>query len=269
MQILRSCRCNLRSPSTDYPRSVDQTTVCGLCPWIKTSFTQPLTRTTVDQHGPSLDPRSVGLTVDRRFRFSVSRSRLDRFPIFSSAESIGLGIKVERRTDFHPQTIGQAERAIQTLEDMLRACVIDFKGEIALIGPELIYQAIEKVRLIRERLGMAQSRQKSYANIAYELDLPIEFALVHPVFHVSMLKKCIGVPVSIILLEGSRVDVSLSYEEVSVKIIDRQVKRLRNKEIASVNVLWRNHLVEGATWEIEADIKSQYPHLFPYTPIQA
>ncbi|WMV38011.1 hypothetical protein MTR67_031396 [Solanum verrucosum] len=71
------------------PRSVDQTTVRGLCPWIKTSFTQPLTRTMVDQHGPSFDPRFVGVTVDRRFRFSASRSRLDRFPIFSSAESVG------------------------------------------------------------------------------------------------------------------------------------------------------------------------------------
>ena len=29
---------------------------------------------------------------------------------------------------FHPQTDGQAERTIQTLEDMLRACVIDFNG---------------------------------------------------------------------------------------------------------------------------------------------
>uniref|UniRef100_M1DYG4 Uncharacterized protein n=1 Tax=Solanum tuberosum TaxID=4113 RepID=M1DYG4_SOLTU len=45
------------------PRSVDQTTVRGLCPWIETSFTQSLTQTTVDQHGPSIDPRSVGLTV--------------------------------------------------------------------------------------------------------------------------------------------------------------------------------------------------------------
>ncbi|WMV45450.1 hypothetical protein MTR67_038835 [Solanum verrucosum] len=42
------------------PRSVDQTTVRGLCPWIKTSLTQPLTQTTVDQHGPSFDPRSIG-----------------------------------------------------------------------------------------------------------------------------------------------------------------------------------------------------------------
>ncbi|WMV49511.1 hypothetical protein MTR67_042896 [Solanum verrucosum] len=52
------------------PRSVDQTTVRGLCPWIKTSFTQPLTRTTVDQHGPSFDPWSVGLTVDQRLAAS-------------------------------------------------------------------------------------------------------------------------------------------------------------------------------------------------------
>ena len=31
-------------------------------------------------------------------------------------------------TTFHPQTDGLSERTIQTLEDMLRACVIDFKG---------------------------------------------------------------------------------------------------------------------------------------------
>ena len=38
-----------------------------------------------------------------------------------------LGTQVKLRTAFHPQTDGQAERIIQTLEDMLRACVIDFK----------------------------------------------------------------------------------------------------------------------------------------------
>jgi len=110
---------------------------------------------------------------------------------------------------------------------------------------------------------------KHVGKVAYELDLPSESALVHPVFHVSMLKKFIGDPVSIIPLEGLGVDESLSYEDISVEILDQLVKRLRNKEVASVKVLWRNHLVEGATWEAEADMKSCYPHIFPSTPIQA
>ena len=37
---------------------------------------------------------------------------------------------------------------------------------------------------------------------------------------------------------------------------------LWNKEGDSVKVLWENHLVEGATWETEADMKSHYPHLY-------
>ncbi|WMV09889.1 hypothetical protein MTR67_003274 [Solanum verrucosum] len=85
---------------------------------------------------------------------------------------------------------------------------------------------------------------KRIGKVACELDLPNELALVHPVFNVSMLKKFIGDPVSIIPLEGLGVDESLSYEEVPIEILDRQVKRLRNKEVPSIKVLWRNHLVE-------------------------
>ncbi|GJZ12604.1 putative reverse transcriptase domain-containing protein [Tanacetum coccineum] len=37
-----------------------------------------------------------------------------------------LGTRLDMRTAYHPQTDGQSERTIQTLEDMLRACVLDF-----------------------------------------------------------------------------------------------------------------------------------------------
>ncbi|WMV32743.1 hypothetical protein MTR67_026128 [Solanum verrucosum] len=93
--------------------------------------------------------------------------------------------------------------------------------------------------------------------------------MVHQVFHVSMLKKCVGDPTSIVSLECLGVDESLSYQEVLVEILDRQFKKLRNKEIVSVKVLWRNQLVEGATLEIEADMVSLYPHLFPSNSILA
>ena len=39
-----------------------------------------------------------------------------------------MGTKVKLSTAFHPQVDGQAERTIKNLKDMLRACVIDFKG---------------------------------------------------------------------------------------------------------------------------------------------
>ncbi|KAK4706706.1 hypothetical protein R3W88_033745 [Solanum pinnatisectum] len=98
---------------------------------------------------------------------------------------------------------------------------------------------------------------KHIGKVTYELDLPNELAPIHPLFYVSMLKKCIGDMASILPLEGLGVDENLSYEEVPVEILDRQVKRLRNKEVASVKVLWRNRLVEGATWETKADMKSR------------
>ncbi|CAN4090606.1 unnamed protein product [Withania somnifera] len=56
----------------------------------------------------------------------------------------------------------------------------------------------------------------------------------------------------------------LSYEEVPIAILDQQVKKLRNKEVHSVKVLWRNQQVKEVTWEAEEAMKSKYPHLFEF-----
>ncbi|GJX33692.1 putative reverse transcriptase domain-containing protein [Tanacetum coccineum] len=54
----------------------------------------------------------------------------DRDPRFTSnflrAYQKAMGTRLDMSTAYHPQTEGQRERTIQTLEDMLRACVIDF-----------------------------------------------------------------------------------------------------------------------------------------------
>ena len=98
--------------------------------------------------------------------------------------------------------------------------------------------------------------------IVYEFELRSESSLVHLVFHESMLKKCIGNPESIPPIECLSVKESLSYKDFLVEILDHQGKCLRNKEVASVQVLFGNHLVKGETLESEADMKSRYPHLF-------
>ena len=93
--------------------------------------------------------------------------------------------------------------------------------------------------------------------------MPTKLATVHHVFHISLLKKCVGDPASIVPLESVAVKDSLIYEDVPVEILHRQVRRLRNKEVASVNVLWRSQSVEGVTWEAEAAMRAKYLHLFP------
>ena len=56
----------------------------------------------------------------------------DRDPRFTSrfwpSLQTVLGTLLHFSTAFHPQTNGQSERTIQTLEDMLRACVMEFRG---------------------------------------------------------------------------------------------------------------------------------------------
>ncbi|GJY29879.1 reverse transcriptase [Tanacetum coccineum] len=88
-----------------------------------------------------------------------------------------LGTRLDMSTAYHPETDGQSERTIQTLEDMLRACVLDFgKGWVKhlplLTGPEIIHETTEKIVQIKSRIQAARDRQKSYANIRRK---PLEF----------------------------------------------------------------------------------------------
>ena len=106
---------------------------------------------------------------------------------------------------------------------------------------------------------------KRIGNVAYELELPQELEAVHPVFHISMLKKCMGDPSLIVSTENVGIKDNLSYKKVSVQILDHQVCKLRTKEVALVKVLWRNQFVEEATWEAEEDMKKRYPHIFEYS----
>ncbi|WMV54862.1 hypothetical protein MTR67_048247 [Solanum verrucosum] len=258
----------------------------------------------------------LSIFLDRRTEFTSH---------FWKSFQKGLGTKVKLSTTFHPQTDGQAECTIQIIEDMLRACVIDFKGnwddhlpliefaynnsyhssismapfealygrrcrssvgwfevgEIAPIGPELVYEAIEKVRLIRERLRTAQSWQKSYADVRRrDLEFEVNDWVYLKILPMKgdmwfgkreKLSPRYAGPYQIFRRVGKvAYDLDLPNELAPIHpILDRQVKRLRNKEIASIKVLWRNNLVKGATWEAEADMKSRYPHFFPSTPIQA
>ncbi|GJY38160.1 putative reverse transcriptase domain-containing protein [Tanacetum coccineum] len=115
-----------------------------------------------------------------------------------------LGTHLDMSTAYHPQTDEQSERTIQTQEDMLRACVIDFGNVEPNIGP---FKVLAKAR-----------------TVAYKLELPQQLSRVHSMFHVSTLKKCLSDEPLAIPLDEIHIDDKLHLIEELVKVMDREDK---------------------------------------------
>ncbi|GAU16969.1 hypothetical protein TSUD_37270 [Trifolium subterraneum] len=131
----------------------------------------------------------------------------------------------------------------------------------------------EALRQLREQLLRAQDRMKQMADkkrcdrsfevvvarvgaVAYKLKLP-EGSWVHPVFHVSLLKKVVGTyhgEEELPELEGEK-DTLIEPEEV----LARRTVMVQNEEINQVLIHWKDQSIEEATWEDVVMIKSQFP----------
>jgi len=98
--------------------------------------------------------------------------------------------------------------------------------------------------------------------VAYHLALPFELDGVHPIFHVSMLRKYLLDPSHVIKFHELSLEKDLTYGEKLVAILDRQVKKHRSKNIMLVKMLWQNHAHEETMWEVEEDMHFKHPHLF-------
>ncbi|GAU42639.1 hypothetical protein TSUD_398440 [Trifolium subterraneum] len=286
----------------------------------------------------------------------------DRDPTFTShfwrAFQKAMGTRLRMSTSNHPQTDGQSERTIQTLEDMLRACVledggnwskhlhlIEFAynnsyhasigmapyealygrkcrtplcwtevGDKGVLGPDIIQETTLKIKSVKEHMRVAQSRQKSYIDhrrrplefeegdhvflrvtpklglrgvfktkklapryigpyqilkrvgpVAYQLALPPSMSRMHDVFHVSQLRKFIPDPFVPVELESIDLQPDLTDQPDPVRIVDRDVKALRNKKIPVVKVEWSRALDGEFTWELESEMMKNYPYLFSGT----
>ncbi|XP_068314918.1 uncharacterized protein [Pyrus communis] len=135
-------------------------------------------------------------------------------------------------------------------------------GERALVGPEIVDKTTQNIQVIKANLKAAQDRQKSLTDraytvgdwitervseVAYRLELPLELAEVHNVFHVPMLRHYVSDPSIVLPPQPLEINLDLTYNEEPIMILNWKDKVLRNKTVRMVKVLWMNHSVEEAT----------------------
>nr|GEV48981.1 putative reverse transcriptase domain-containing protein [Tanacetum cinerariifolium] len=115
------------------------------------------------------DLRTLIMHESHKSKFSIHLSSDKIFTsLFWQALHKALGTRLDMSTAYHPET--DCQRTIQTLEDMLRACVLDFGRHLLswrcqLTGPAIFHETTEKIVQIKRRIQAAHDRQKSYANI--------------------------------------------------------------------------------------------------------
>nr|GEW13171.1 putative reverse transcriptase domain-containing protein [Tanacetum cinerariifolium] len=193
----------------------------------------------------------------------------------------GSRTQLDLSTAYHLEMYGQSKKTIQTLEDMLRACVIAFGSSwdkhltLVEFSYNNSYHASIKAApfeaLYRKK---CRSHQKSYAGVRRK---PMEFEVgdlvmlkVSPWKGVTRFgkhgklspQKCLADENVVIPLKEIKLDDKLHFIKEPVEIMDREVKQLKQIRIPIVKVRWNSRHGPEYTWEQEDFFKRNYPHMF-------
>ncbi|GJZ16320.1 reverse transcriptase domain-containing protein [Tanacetum coccineum] len=153
-----------------------------------------------------------------------------------------LGTRLHMSTVFHPQTDDQSKRTIQTLEDMLRACVIDFGGNwddhlpLVEFAYNNSYHASIKMPPYEKLYGRRCRTPVCWDEVENES--------------------------SIITLDDVEINLELTVQDEPVAILGRKSRQLGNKEIPLVKVEWKHRKGTIIRWESEEKMRIRYPQLF-------
>ncbi|GJR35485.1 putative reverse transcriptase domain-containing protein [Tanacetum coccineum] len=197
-----------------------------------------------------------------------------------------LGTRLDMSTAYHIQIDSQSKRTIQTLKDMLWACVE--VGEGHLIGPELVKETTEKISQIKDSLKAARDRQNSYADKRRK---PLEFSVgdyvllkispwngvvrfwkkgkLAPRFVVPFeIVKKVGLVAYKLRLPEELNGVHDMFHVSNLKkclanpTLEREFKKLKRIRIAIIKVRWNSKRRPEFTWEREDHMRLKYSHLF-------
>ncbi|GKA56582.1 putative reverse transcriptase domain-containing protein [Tanacetum coccineum] len=230
---------------------------------------------------------TIWVIVDRLTKYAhffpmKETDMMERLTRLYLKEVKALGTRLDMSTTYHPQTDDQSERTIQTLEDMLRACVIDFGNgwdkHLPLVDSHITTVIILASRLHHLKHSMVASvdhsgpRTDMFSSLAQKsISSGIQgyvkgFTLerVYPFLQTGEVKpeKCLSDESLVIPLDEIHIDDKLHFVEEPVEIMDKEVKRLKQSHIPIVKVRWNSRRGPEFTWEREDQFQKKYPHLF-------
>jgi hypothetical protein len=185
--------------------------------------------------------------------------------------------EVGERTFFGPAAIVEAEENVDKVKENLKIAQSRKKSYADLKRKDVSFEIGEHVYLKVSPLrgtkrfhvkGKLSPRYvgpypivKKIGKVTYKLELPPELTGVHPVFHVSQLRKCVVVEKRV-PAQALDVQETLEYLEYPVRILDWAERSTGSTTTRFCKVLWSNHSEHEATWEKESVMREKYPHLF-------
>ncbi|GJS86012.1 putative reverse transcriptase domain-containing protein [Tanacetum coccineum] len=200
----------------------------------------------------------------------ISESFCDRDPRFTSnfwrSFQKAMGTRLDMSTAYHPETDGQSERTIQTLEDTRKPLEFQVGDRVMLkVSPWKGVVRFGKRGKLNPRYSGPFKVLAKVGTVAYRLELPQQLSRVHSTFHVSNLKKCLSDEPLAVPLDEIHIDDKLHFVEEPVEILEREVKKLRRSRIPIIKVRWNSKRGPEFTWEREDQFREKYPHLFTKT----
>ncbi|GKA93916.1 putative reverse transcriptase domain-containing protein [Tanacetum coccineum] len=190
---------------------------------------------------------TIWVTIDRLTKSAhfLPTKKIDTMQKLKQLYLKEIMTSLDMSTTYHPQTDGQSERTIQTLEDMLCAYVIDFGSSwdrhlpLVEFSYNNSYHASIKATPFEALYGRkcrspGVSCQKSYAD---RRTGPFEFKVGDMVL-LKNLKKCLSKGDIVVLMDEVQLGDKLHMIEEPVEIVDREEKRVKKSRIPIVKVHW-------------------------------
>nr|GEV30746.1 putative reverse transcriptase domain-containing protein [Tanacetum cinerariifolium] len=187
---------------------------------------KPYMKEVVTRHGVP-----VSIISDRDGRFTS---------LFWQALHKALGTRLDISTAYHPKTDGQSERTIQTLEDMLRACVIDFGKSWDRHLPLVEFSYNNSYHTSIKATPFEALYGRKCRSPVYWAEVK-DAQLTGP----EIIHKCLSDESLVIPLEGLHVDDKLHFIEEPVEIMDREIKQLKRSCIPIIKVRWNSKVLNS------------------------